>query len=232
MNNFPESKNLFCFWADDNEMSETRKKCLESLPNTEMNIRFLDKTAIKAWELEEHPFHPGYRYLSATHKSDYLRAYFMHHYGGGYTDIKYVDFSWLPAFNRLIHSDAYIEGYPEIGIIGITRTKGLFYFLKLAFIVNKLVGCGAFLCKPRTPFTNDWMDSVHQVLDQHYKSLKANPASGPLDFVNMKFTDGSRSKYPLTHSAFSGEVFHLICSKYTNKIGRTLTPFDFKLPYK
>lgn len=128
---FANAKNLFCFWADDNPMSDIRKKCLESLPNTGLNVQFLDKQSLNNWILDDHPFHHGYEFLSATHKSDYLRAYFMHHFGGAYSDIKYLDYSWLPAFNRLIESDNYIVGYPEVGIIGITRKRGILFFVKL-----------------------------------------------------------------------------------------------------
>ena len=230
--NFYKSKNLFCFWADDNPMSKTRKKCLESLANTEMNIRFLDKGAIKEWVLDDYLFHPGYENLSATHKSDYLRAYFMHHFGGGYTDIKYLDYSWLPTLDNLVQSDNYIEGYPEVGIIGITRKKGILFFIQHALKVNKLIGCGAFLCKPYTPFTEFWMKNVHSIMDAKYDQLITNPASGPLDYKNMKLPDGSRSRYPFTHSAFSGENFHPVCVKFIDKIGRSLQTPDFKLDYK
>jgi|TARA_Y100000816_G_scaffold291035_1_gene281223 hypothetical protein len=230
--NFYKSKNLFCFWADNNPMSNTRKKCLESLKNTGMNVKFLDKNAINEWIVDDYPFHEGYDALSATHKSDYLRAYFMHHYGGGYTDIKYLDYSWLPAFKNLVESDNYIEGYPEVGVIGITRKKGMIFFIKHALKVNKLIGCGAFLCKPNTPFTKSWIDGVHSIMDKKIEKLKNNPASGPLDYINMKLEDGSRSKYPLTHSAFSGENFHPVCVKFIDKLGRSLQTPNFKLEYK
>ena len=230
--NFAQAKNLFCFWTDDNPMSDVRKRCLQSLPNTELNVQFIDKDSLNQWILNDYPFHPGYKFLSATHKSDYLRAYFMHHYGGGYSDIKYLDYSWLPAFNHLINSDNYIVGYPEVGIIGITRKKGLLFFIKHALKVNKLIGCGAFICKPYTPFTELWMKNVHKIIDNKFDLLSIYPASEPLDYINMKLKDASRSKYPLNHSAFSGENFHPVCTKFLNRIGRTLQTPDFTLDYK
>lgn len=229
---FANAKNLFCFWADDNPMSDTRKKCLESLPNTGLNVQFLDKQSLNNWILDDHPFHPGYEFLSATHKSDYLRAYFMHHFGGAYSDIKYLDYSWLPAFNRLIDSDNYIVGYPEVGIIGITRKRGILFFIKLALKVNKLIGCGAFICKPYTPFTELWINNLHKIMDNNLNMLSTNPANGPLDYTNMKLNDGSRSKYPLRHASFSGENFHPVCAKFLNRIDRSLQAPDFTLDYK
>ena len=230
--NWTQSKNLFCFWADDNSMSDIRKKCLDSLPNTGMNVQFLNKAAITEWALADFPFHEGYKFLSSTHKSDYLRAYFMHHYGGGYTDIKYLDYSWLPALDSLVNSENYIEGYPEVGILGITRKKGMLFFLQHAIKVNKLIGCGAFICKPYTPFTELWIKNIHSIIDNKFDSLEVNPASGPLDYINMKLADGSKSQYPFTHSAFSGENFHPVCMQFLDKIGRNLKTPDFKIDYK
>ena len=156
----------------------------------------------------------------------------MHHYGGGYTDIKYLDYSWMPALNNLVNSDNYIEGYPEVGIIGITRRRGLLFFLRHALKVNQLIGCGAFLCKPYTPLTELWMKKIHLIIDNKFDLLQENPASGPLDFIGMKLPDGSRSKYPFRHAAFSGENFHPVCMKFIDKIGRSLQTPNFKLDYK
>lgn len=43
------------------------------------------------------PLHEAFSYLSLTHKADYLRCYFMHYFGGGYTDIKAHFKSWQGA---------------------------------------------------------------------------------------------------------------------------------------
>jgi len=57
----------------------------------------------------EHPLHEAYEYLSETHKADYLRTYFMHFYGGGYSDIKRSSGSWLKAFDDLENSDKWLS---------------------------------------------------------------------------------------------------------------------------
>jgi hypothetical protein len=53
--------------------------------------------------LPEYPLHPAFKYLSYVHKSDYLRSYFMHFYGGGYADIKKYSSNnnWKECFNLL-----------------------------------------------------------------------------------------------------------------------------------
>lgn len=44
--------------------------------------------SLPPWIDPEIPLHPSFDHLSTIHRSDYLRCYFMHVHGGGYTDIK------------------------------------------------------------------------------------------------------------------------------------------------
>ena len=43
---------------------------------------------IAKWQVTTSPFHPACPFLSETHKDDYPRVYLMHHFGGGYPDLK------------------------------------------------------------------------------------------------------------------------------------------------
>jgi len=38
---------------------------------------------------QTHPIHKSFELLFGNHKSDYVRAYLLHHYAGGYHDIKH-----------------------------------------------------------------------------------------------------------------------------------------------
>lgn len=51
--------------------------------------------------MPDDPFHPGFYHLSPTHRSDYVRGYLMNYYGGGYADIKHMEFDWYPYFKQL-----------------------------------------------------------------------------------------------------------------------------------
>ena len=51
--------------------------------------------------LKDHPLHPAYEFLSETHRCDILRTYFMYHYGGGYSDIKIPNGSWVKGFEDM-----------------------------------------------------------------------------------------------------------------------------------
>ena len=95
----------------------------------------------------------------------------------------------------------------------------------------RVIGCGAYICKPNTFFTIDWLNSVHGILDQKYELLKNCPANNPRDFYNKRLDDGSISNYPLVWSEICGQIFHPLCLKYSKKILKTLPTPDFNLPY-
>ena len=91
-----ENYTTYCWWTGDNELSENRKKSLETMKIAPGgNIVFIDKNNLKDYILTEHPLHEGYQYLSPIQKGDYLKCYFMHHYGGGYSDIKQTSKPWM-----------------------------------------------------------------------------------------------------------------------------------------
>src|SRR5882762_5613921 len=97
--NLLDARVIFCAWTDSNPMSPKRSQALFSIfSRTGCPVAFLTSQTYKAWEVSGQPMHPAYDFLSATHKADYLRMYLMHHYGGGYTDIKHTAKDWNPFF--------------------------------------------------------------------------------------------------------------------------------------
>ena len=96
-----ENNIIFCFWTGRNEMSAGRKYCMENLRNNcGCNLKFITVDMIQDYVLPEAPFHEAFQYLSDVHKADYLRTYFMHYYGGGYSDIKATTGSGDAAFDE------------------------------------------------------------------------------------------------------------------------------------
>jgi hypothetical protein len=71
---------LFCFWTGDNPMTPNRLKALSTMRNSGLDVIFLTQKNIDTWVLDADPLHPAYQYLSAIHRADYLRMYFMHNY--------------------------------------------------------------------------------------------------------------------------------------------------------
>jgi hypothetical protein len=141
-----KSNTIFCMWTGDNPMSAQRIQALWSIyNNTGCPVALINQSNLQHWVHPDHPLHPAFPYLSATHKSDYLRVYFMHHYGGGYTDIKQTTTSWPQFFQKLQTSNAYALGYQELAH-GIPHVSG-----ELGDIIRskhaELIGLCAFIFK-------------------------------------------------------------------------------------
>src|SRR5690606_35753476 len=84
---------IWCYWAGE-PMNKNRQISFYTLvDNIEVPVFLIDRTTIKSVEVPAHPFHPTFPYLSAVHQSDYIRIYLLHHYGGGWHDIKATEVS-------------------------------------------------------------------------------------------------------------------------------------------
>merc|ERR1719359_2493039 len=54
----------------------------------DVTVQLITPDSLHLYNVTEEPFHDAFYHLSPNHKLDYLHAYFMHHYGGGYLEIK------------------------------------------------------------------------------------------------------------------------------------------------
>ncbi len=195
-------------------MSSQRINALWTIFNhTRCPVAYINHDSYKEWELKEHPFHPAFTYLSETHKSDYLRCYFMHHYGGGYTDLKLTHKSWIPLFEQLRCSNALALGYQEIAL-GIPHVSGALGD-EIRAHHKELIGLCAFIFKKKSRLTESWLSLTHQVLDANLDALQKNPAKHPQDQFGVLFEDNLPSPYPLRWAQILGEIFHPLT--YANK---------------
>jgi hypothetical protein len=211
-------KVIYVFWTGDNEMSINRKKCLHQLiTNTRMPVKLIKSDNVFNYELKEHPYHKAFPYLSETHKADYLRTYFMHFYGGGYSDIKETTGSWIQSF-KLINDtdDKWIIGYRELSGWSANRYIRNTHTHELNDN-NPLVGNGCYICKSKTPITYEWYTLMTNVLDEKFDMLKLFPATFPQDKAEI-----SNGKYPIYWEEMLGEIFHKVCFKYKNKLLHSL----------
>ena len=203
---------IYIFWTGDNEITPNRMAGIKSLEkNAHVEVKLITNKNLKDYIIEGDPLPEAYQYLSFVHKSDYLRSYFMHHYGGGYADIKTYSHSWKQAFDKLNESDAYAIGYGEIGFWGVANQDIEQQNLKhdLRNYWRLLIGNGAFICRPHTKFTEEWHREVNRVLVSHSEALRKHPA---------KDAFGTNTDYPLRWTEIQGEVFHPLCLKYHKKI--------------
>lgn len=196
--------NVYCFWTDNNMMSDNRKLCLDSIyKNIGVNVILITPKNLNKYILESHPLHPGYKYLSSVHKSDYLRTYFMHHYGGGYTDIKMTNTNWTPYFNKLYNTLFLCLGYPEVKGGSSTNINHKY-----------LIGNCAYIFKPNTVITNAWYSNMIKTMDNKYLELKQYPANNPRDYLGSILTNNTISKYPLRWAELLCDNMHPVIYKY------------------
>ncbi len=202
---------LFLFWTGANKPSEPRLRCTFSiLARSRVQVYLIDQSNLLDWLIE--PLHPSYEFLSYTHRADYLRAYFMHYFGGGYTDIKYCQFDWRPHFDALFASDtAIVNGYPESRAEDIASTDP-----QIRCAYKRLPGMCQFIFKPLSLLTHTWLTSVENILNDNYAVLQKHPGNyhpratsssyrGHNPFNHIRY---SLKKYPLSWNQILGSVLH------------------------
>lgn len=211
---------LYCFWTGNNEMSPQRKRCLELLSYTEADIVLITDKNLHEY-VKYDPIHEAYPYLSETHRADYLRTYFMHFIGGGYSDIKVPGGSWSSAFEEIETSDdIYCVGYREINAGSVEP------YVPQIVQDNwmKILGNGAYIFKADTEFTREWYGSCKKLLDDSIEQLKKYPATHPRQTCSGIHGVGQMPgyEYPFRWGQLLSEIFHPICYKHRNKLSKNL----------
>ena len=209
---------IFIFWTGTNEMSFRRVHCINALKEqTGCNIHLVTVDTLSDYIVEGYPLHPAYPFLSETHKCDYLRTYFMYHYGGGYSDIKIPNGSWTKAFEEMeSRNDIWINGYHESEPAAIA-------YKPAAHLWEYLPGNGAYIIRKKTEFVKEWIDRQADVLNERYEALKANPSTQP--DCCIEYVPGT--KYPMYWNELLGRIFHEIAAKHTDKILFSIPVPDF-----
>tara|TARA_R110002074_G_scaffold400357_1_gene595636 strand:+ start:1087 stop:1842 length:756 start_codon:yes stop_codon:yes gene_type:complete len=237
----------YCWWTGDNKLSENRKRSLEAMKAAPGgNIVFIDNKNLSDYVLPEVPLHEGYQYLSPIQKGDYLKCYFMHHYGGGYSDIKRTSKPWTEYFDRInknpnLYAIGYSERSPDhvacledcrldpssskhcrTNTLNDSGTTWSSEHLKSNW--DKLIGCGLMICRKNTPFTLDWWNALNEKMDGYLAELKKYPGQWPRDSYNhINPHTGERSKYPIPWATLHGHVYHPLTLKYHKNIDQDLT---------
>lgn len=231
----PAPEVIYCFWTGDNPLTENRKKGLKALEeNAGVPVKLITPENLKDYIKPGVPLHKGYELLSLTMRSDYLRCYFMHHYGGGYADIKPFNHSWKPAFEKLNKDKhKYIIGYPELLYGGITPVKHSFLpdrsvyenFEQLKDSAEKvfkdlekhtplILGSCSFICKPGTPITKEWYEELHRRMDTAWESLKKYDETGENTHLSYQMEYPEDGDYPIPYFHLLGQILHPLMLKY------------------
>jgi FkbM family methyltransferase len=210
-------RKINCFWTGTNPLTDNRLRCIHNMNltvGTGVSVTLITQTNLEEYIIPGHPLHPAYKYLSETHRADYLRTYFMHFYGGGYADIKEQGGSWSTAFDMINNNpNIWISGYPEIGPNGIAYSP-------VCDDWRRLVGNCAYICRPNTPLTREWYTCMMSILDDKLSELQLHPAQSPSDCRE------TGSGYPIEWNEMLGRIFHRISHQYMDHINQAVpTPF-------
>jgi hypothetical protein len=199
---------IYVFWTGTNELTANRKNGLESLKQKAgVRVKLITPDNLSDYIVKGFPLHEGFKYLSLIQKSDYLRCYFMLHYGGGYADIKICLRSWKDVFDKLNNNDnKWVSGVREKYPSSTVAIEG--YIGKdLKKYYNLLISNGAFVYKPNSPICKEWMQEVHARMDYYFEDLRNNPG-GIYDENN----------YPIPWAYLAGHIMHPLMLKYNEKV--------------
>jgi hypothetical protein len=218
MKDYINSNVIFTIWLGDYAMTPNRIQGLFSIiSNANCPILFVNNSNYISFEKKNAPYHPALKYLSPTHQADYLRVYFMHNYGGGYSDIKSNKNDWQIYFDNLRKSNAFCLGYTEISSASVAAVGGeLENDLRQNY--TDLIGLCSFIFKKETSLTKEWIGKTEDLLDIKLKELSENPACHPLDRHGVQLPNGDFSKYPLKWTELLGNIFHPLIYKHKDKV--------------
>ena len=217
------------------KISNNRLKALNNLiSNIGVPYILITEDNYKLFEDKKNKIHPAFEYLSGNHKSDYLRSYLLHHYGGGYHDVKYREKSWINEWDTFKDKKIWIKTRRETQpfYIGYDIDNPETKFIQDKF--NELGTMGYVICRQKTKYTKELLEKIHSKLDFHYENLKKNPSEKPEGYyADTPFEKVSNvgCSYPLRWLELMGEHYHLLMYKYKEHINFEL-PDTVKILYK
>jgi hypothetical protein len=213
---------IWAFWTGTNPLTDARKRNLEALRRISgCSVVLVTPENLATYIKPEAPLHPGYEYLSLTGRSDYLRAYFMYHYGGGYSDIKRPLGSWRMGFLKLEESPSiWMVGTREKRAedIGFQEDEELYGLLKMNY--KSLPQNGAYIGRKGSLLFKEILDEVHSCLDKHLEALKS------VVDCPIRARAGDGSGYPLRWTEVGGSIVHKVAYKYKDHIAFALPGFS------
>jgi hypothetical protein len=84
----PTPSIIWVFWMHDYQPEGKALEVLSSFSVLDIDVQLVTPDILPQYNVTEDPFHDAFKHLAPNHKLDYLHAYFMHHYGGGFLELK------------------------------------------------------------------------------------------------------------------------------------------------
>ena len=202
-------RRVFAVWTGNNDLTPHRARNLDRLMDTlGVPLELVTPSTVDQWVVPGEPPHSAYKHLSLVHRSDYLRAYLLHHHGGGYVDIKNPLGSWLGAFEAMeADPGVWVSGYGEINAKASTRMPGPMG-RDIALHYPRLIGTSAILARSHTAFTGEWLREVNRRMDYYAGQLSEFPGGAR----------GEACGYPISWTHLLGRVYQPLQLKYLERV--------------
>ncbi|WP_167516444.1 capsular polysaccharide synthesis protein [Pseudoclavibacter terrae] len=177
--NVPEQAppDIYMFWLGNTPISANRSRAIDAARelNPHQALHLVTEANLGEYLRSDLPLHSAYKNLALTHKSDYLRCYFMHVHGGGYLDVKTIHQSWSSSFSQLnALEDRWMLGYREIGHASTTPLPGAIQDdVRRNFF--RIIGTCSFIAKPNSPLTSEWFGEITRRLNYYEDLLQLHP---------------------------------------------------------
>ena len=213
--------------------------------NIGVPFNLVGPATLHLYNLTYSPMHPlvGTGSLSAVHLADYLRAYFMHHFGGGYHDIKPRDTSWNSSFDHFDDESIWLYGsreksYDDTGCeesnvlsCGNRSMEGRYNLLaedasesrRCCDVVRSqwalLAANGAYIVRPGTALSALWLDLVEAHMTAKMEVALASPAPW------ARCCQPVQPPYPFRWTELHGEAFQPAQAAYLEHVKTGLSGF-------
>ncbi len=226
---------IWCYWEGPT-MTGNRKLSFSYLvQNIGVPVCLITPENISLFLKDQHPLPRTYFDLSIVHRSDYIRAYLLHHYGGGWHDVKATEVSYSNVWKDFEDTNIWMVGRPEQpnGAARIYDAENRY----MPDYYQNLIAVPSWVGRPNTPLSQQLLSGIENILNKHADTLKKYPSKHPRDkkittkspiiklLQVVKFTyQGKSTKYPLEWTLF-GNVFHPCILQYQSHIARSL-PVD------
>lgn len=228
---------VWCYWEGE-EMNGNRKLSFEYLQkNIEVPLGLITPINLSSFIKDNHPLPKDFDKLSIVHRSDYIRTYLMHHYGGGWHDIKATEVSYKDVWQKFSNKNIWIIGKKEIkgGAAKTKDHKGRY----IPDYYQDLIAVPTWVAKPNTELSKNLLLSLEKTIADNADLLNKYPAKHPREkklpnsnFLKkginiLKFIYQKRSlNYPLEWTLF-GNAFHPLILEYKEHVSYNL-PTDKK----
>lgn len=223
---------IWCYWEGD-AMEGNRLLSFQYLQqHISVPICLITPDNLNNFIKPNFPILESYQDLSIVHRSDYVRAYLMHHYGGGWHDIKATEQSYAEVWSIFEDENIWIVGRKETakGAAKVYTQNGDY----IPNFYKDLIAVPSWVARPNTKFSEEMLEGIESIINSNKEILQKYPAKHPREkklpntnflkkvFNIAKFLYQKRSlHYPLDWTLF-GNVFHPLILKYKGHISYEL----------